>query len=405
MPSFLEARNLILANVPLLGQERVLIADAVGRILAEDLTASWDMPRWTNSAMDGYAVRSQDCQQPTSLEVIDFIPAGGASDKSVAPGTAIKIMTGAPLPSGADAIVPVEETDSEGDNVHIRKPAAAGAHVRLKGEDVKQGECIVPRGTLLRPAEIGMLASYGKVFVSVYRKPRVAILSTGDELVELGDPLTDDRIINSNSLALVAALKEVGAEPVILGIALDNRASHIEKISEGLKADVLITSAGVSTGDRDFVRAVLDELGVKTLFCKVDIKPGRPTTFAMKEGKPVFSLPGNPVSTMITFEELVKPALLKMMGHTRIIKQEFDAILETDLTKKRLGVLNFQRVNIAIREGRYYASCAGDQNTGILKTMVRADALALLPEDKDDFKAGEIVKIHLLSPHIAMGEV
>jgi molybdopterin molybdotransferase len=404
MPSFLEARNLILANVPLLGQERVLIADAAGRILAEDISASWDMPRWTNSAMDGYAVRSQDCQQPSSLNVIDFIPAGGGSDKTVEPGTAIKIMTGAPLPSGADAVVPVEETDQGENVVHIRKPVKTGAHVRFKGEDVTQGECIVSRGTYLRPPEIGMLASYGKAYVSVYRKPRVAILSTGDELVELGEPLSDDRIINSNSLALVAALKEIGAEPVVLGIAQDNRASHIEKISEGLKADALITSAGVSTGDRDFVRVVLDELGVKTLFCKVGIKPGRPTTFAMKGGKPVFSLPGNPVSTMITFEELVKPALLKMMGHTRVIKQEFDAVLETDLTKKRLGVLNFQRVNIAIREGRYYASCSGDQNTGILKTMVRADALALLPENKDIFKAGEIVKVHLLSPFIAMVE-
>lgn len=404
MPSFLEARNLILANVPLLGQERVLITDAVGRILAEDITAAWDMPRWTNSAMDGYAVCSQDCQQPTHLEVVDFIAAGGMSDKTVVPGVAIKIMTGAPLPEGADAVVPVEETTQDGSFVHIQTVVKPGAHIRHKGEDVVEGECVVPRGTLLRPAEIGMLASYGKVFVPVYRKARVAILSTGDELVELGDALSEDRIINSNSLALVAALKEIGAEPVILGIAQDNRASHIEKISEGLKADVLITSAGVSTGDRDFVRAVLEELGAKPVFWKVDIKPGRPTTFAMKNGKPIFSLPGNPVSTMITFEELVKPGLLKMMGHTRVIKHEVEAVLETDLTKKRLGVLNFQRVNVAIRKGQYFASCSGDQNTGILKTMVRADALALLPEDKDVFLAGEKVKIHILGSHVTMQE-
>ncbi len=404
MPSFLEARNQILANVPLLGQERVLITDAVGRILAEDITASWDMPRWTNSAMDGYAVRSQDCQQPTRLEVIDFIAAGGVSDKTVIPGVAIKIMTGAPLPEGADAVIPVEETTADGTFVQTQKMVKPGAHIRNRGEDVVEGECIVPRGTLLRPAEIGMLASYGKAFLPVYRKPRVAILSTGDELVELGEPLSENRIINSNSLALVAALKEIGAEPVVLGIALDNRASHIEKISEGLKADVLITSAGVSTGDRDFVRAVLEDLGAKPVFWKVDIKPGRPTTFAMKDGKPIFSLPGNPVSTMVTFEELVKPGLLKMMGHTRVIKQEVEAVLESDLTKKRLGVLNFQRVNITIRDGQYFASCSGDQNTGILKTMVRADALALLPEDKDVFMAGEKVKIHILGPHVTMQE-
>jgi molybdopterin molybdotransferase len=404
MPSFLEARNLILANVPLLGQERVLITDAVGRILAEDITAGWDMPRWNNSAMDGYAVRSQDCQQPARLEVIDFVAAGGLSDKTVEPGTAIKIMTGAPLPAGADAVVPVEETALDGTVVHIQITVKPGAHIRLKGEDVIKGECVVPRGTLLRPAEIGMLASYGKAFVPVYRRPRVAILSTGDELIEIGEALSEDRIINSNSLALVAALKEIGAEPVILGIALDNRASHIEKISEGLKADALITSAGVSTGDRDFVRTVLEDLGVKSVFWGVDIKPGRPTAFAMKNGKPVFSLPGNPVSTMITFEELVKPALLKMMGHTRVIKQELEATLETDLNKKRLGVLNFQRVNIVFRDGQYFASCSGDQNTGILKTMVRADALALLPENKDHFNAGDKVKVHMLSPHASMEE-
>lgn len=402
MPSFYEARKLILDSVPLLGRERVLITDAVGRVLSEDLTATWDMPRWTNSAMDGYAVRSQDCQQTGRLQVIDFVAAGGASEKIVTAGTAIKIMTGAPLPQGADAIIPVEETTLDGTDILIHEKVKPGAHVRPRGEDVKMGECIVPRGTMLRPAEIGMLASYGKAFVPVYRKPRVAILSTGDELVEIGDTLAEDRIINSNSLALAAALKEIGAEPMMLGIAADNRVSHMEKISEGLKADALITSAGVSTGDRDFVRAVLDELGAKTLFCKVDIKPGRPTTFALKNDKPVFSLPGNPVSTMITFEELVKPALLKMMGHDRVIKQEFEAILETDLSKKRLGVLNFQRVKITVRDGRYFASCAGDQNTGILKTMVRADALALLPEHKDAFKVGDVVKVHMLSPHIAM---
>lgn len=404
MPSFLEARNLILANVPVLGQERVLITEAGGRVLAEDVTASWDMPRWTNSAMDGYAVRSQDCQQSVSLEVIGFLAAGGSSDKEVAPGTTIKIMTGAPLPQGADSVVPVEETQMEGGRVRIGKAVKAGAHIRFKGEDVKCGECVVPRGTFLRPAEIGMLASYGKAFVPVFRRPRVAILSTGDELVELGESMAEDRIINSNSLALVAALKEIGAEPVILGVARDNRASHIEKISEGLLADALITTAGVSTGDRDFVRVVLEELGVKPVFWKVDIKPGRPTTFSTKGCKPVFSLPGNPVSTMITFEELVKPALLKMMGHTRVIKEEVEVILDTDLTKKRLGVLNFQRVNIIRRDGNYYASCSGDQNTGILKTMVRADALALLPEDQDRFKAGEKVKVHMLGPHIGMQE-
>jgi molybdopterin molybdotransferase len=240
------------------------------------------------------------------------------------------------------------------------------------------------------------------VFVTVFRRVRVAILSTGDELAELGDPLTEEKIINSNTLALAAALMEIGAEPTILGIARDNRADHAEKMLEGLKADVLITSAGVSTGDRDFVRAVLEELGAEFIFNKVGIKPGRPTTFGLIDRKPVFCLPGNPVSTLVTFEELVRPALLKMMGHERIIKPLIEATLLTDLTKKRLGVLNFQRVGIEVKDGKYLASCSGDQNTGILKTMVRADALALLPENRDHFKAGDKVGIHLLGNHVDM---
>lgn len=402
MPSFEEARNLILEHVSRMGTEKVFLLDAGGRVLAENITAPWDMPRYTNSAMDGYAVRADDCTISTTLKIIDFIPAGGSASVEVTSGTAAKIMTGAPLPPGADSIVPVEDTEETDEGVHIREAVKRGAHIRLKAEDVKAGECIIPTGTILRPAEIGMLASYSRVLVKVFRRVRVAVLSTGDELAELGEMLTEEKIINSNTLALAAALKETGAEPTILGIARDNRENHLEKMLEGLQADVLITSAGVSTGDRDFVRAVLEEMGAVFIFNKVDIKPGRPTTFGLIGTKPLFCLPGNPVSTMITYEELVRPALLKMMGHERIIKPLIEATLLTDLTKKRLGVLNFQRVSIEVRDGKYFASCSGDQNTGILKTMVRADALALLPEDRDHFEAGDKVRIHLLGSHVDM---
>jgi molybdopterin molybdotransferase len=402
MPSFEEARNLILEHVSRMGTEKVFLLDAGGRVLAEDITAPWDMPRYTNSAMDGYAVRADDCKISTTLKIIDFIPAGGSASVEVTSGTAAKIMTGAPLPPGADSIVPVEDTEETDEGVHVREAVKRGAHIRLKAEDVKAGECIIPTGTILRPAEIGMLASYSKVLVKVFRRVRVAVLSTGDELAELGEILTEEKIINSNTLALAAALRETGAEPTILGIARDNRENHLEKMLEGLQADVLITSAGVSTGDRDFVRAVLEEMGAVFIFNKVDIKPGRPTTFGLIGTKPLFCLPGNPVSTMITYEELVRPALLKMMGHERIIKPLIEATLLTDLTKKRLGVLNFQRVSIEVCDGKYFASCSGDQNTGILKTMVRADALALLPEDRDHFEAGDKVRIHLLGSHVDM---
>ncbi|MEZ4600881.1 MAG: molybdopterin molybdotransferase MoeA [Syntrophotaleaceae bacterium] len=402
MPRFEEARKIILERVPLMGTERVFLLEGAGRVLTQDIAAPWNMPRWTNSAMDGYAVRASDCQGRATLSVVGFLPAGATADMELQPGTAIKIMTGAPLPFGADAIVPVEETEESEQRVTIKSPVKKGAHIRLQAEDVKAGECIIPSGTVLRPAEIGMLASFGKVFVSVFRRVRVAVLSTGDELAELGESLTDEKIINSNTLALAAALKEIGADITMLGIARDNREDHIQKMREGLKADVLITSAGVSTGDRDYVRDVLEELGAEFIFNKIDIKPGRPTTFGLIGKQPLFCLPGNPVSTMITFEELVRPALLKMMGHERVLKPLIEATLLTDLNKKRLGVLNFQRVSVEVREGKYYVSCSGDQNTGILKTMVKADALALLPESRDHFNAGDKVNIHLLGSHVDM---
>src|SRR5512137_1163050 len=239
--------------------------------------------------------------------------------------------------------------------------------MRFQGEDVKNGEIIIEAGTLIRPPEISMLASFGKSYLPVYRKARVAILSTGDELVELGEQLEPGRIINSNAFSLAAAVMEIGAMPVILGIARDNRESHREKMLEGLKADALVTSAGVSAGDRDLVRDVLAELGVEQLFWKVDIKPGGPTAFGKKDGKPVFSLPGNPVSTMVTFEEFVRPALLKMMGHKRVIKPFIKAVLQGEVRKKP-GKINFLRVRLSSANGGFQAYSSGDQHTGILKT-------------------------------------
>ena len=277
MPTFEEARKLICDSVAPLGVERVSIFDAPGRVIAEDITAPWDMPLCDNSAMDGFAVRSADCAAiPATLKVTGYIPAGGDVSGPVLRGCAIRIMTGAPVPPGCDAVVPVEETDDGNETVLIREPVKARQHIRFAGEDVATGETIIVAGTVLRSPEISMLASFGKAIVPVYRRARVAILSTGDELVELGETPAPGRIVNSNILSLAAALKEIGAEPVLLGIARDNRESHVEKMTEGLKADALITSAGVSAGDRDLVRDVLAEMGVKQLFWKVDMKPGAP---------------------------------------------------------------------------------------------------------------------------------
>ncbi|MHB8122956.1 MAG: molybdopterin molybdotransferase MoeA [Desulfuromonadaceae bacterium] len=404
MPSFEDARRIILDSVAPLGVERVELLESTGRVIAEDVVAPWNMPFCDNSAMDGYAVRAGDCAAiPAVLTITGYIPAGGDITGPVEPGCAIRIMTGAPIPPGCDAVVPVEETDGGRESVTITAPVTLCQHIRFTGEDVPGGETIITAGTLIRPQEISMLASFAKVFVPVYRKARVAILSTGDELTELGEPLAQGKIVNSNALSLAAAVKETGAIPMILGIARDNHESHREKMTEGLKADALITSAGVSAGDRDLVREVLTELGMKQVFWRVDIKPGGPTAFGLYENKPVFCLPGNPVSTMVTFEEFARPALLKMMGHKRVIKPLIKAVLQNNASKKP-GKIHFLRVRLASSEGRYLAYSSGDQNTGILKTMLMADAMAVLPADRTTFAAGEEVDVHILSGNVGMLE-
>jgi molybdopterin molybdotransferase len=318
-------------------------------------------------------------------------------------GCAVRIMTGAPVPPGCDAVVPVEETEERDDSFVLRGNVNRAQHIRFRGEDVRSGDTVVTAGTIIHPPEISMLASFNNAFVPVYRRARVAILSTGDELIELGEQPADGKIINSNALSLAAAIREIGAEPVILGIARDDRESHREKMVEGLKADALVTSAGVSAGDRDLVRDCLAELGVRQLFWKVEIKPGGPLAFGVKEGKPVFSLPGNPVSTLVTFEEFVRPALLKMMGHQRVIKPYVRATLRGEVRKKP-GKVHFLRVRVEVENGVHWATSAGDQNTGILKTLIRANGIAVLPKEKTVIAAGEEVAVHLLRGDVGMME-
>ncbi|MRR53635.1 MAG: molybdopterin molybdenumtransferase MoeA [Deltaproteobacteria bacterium] len=395
MPSFEEARKIILDSVVPLGVEKVEILTATGRVLAEDIAAPWDMPLWDNTAMDGYAVHAVDCPGGGTLKLAGFLPAGDHMIAEVERGTAVKIMTGAPIPPGVDAVVPYEETEEQDDRVTIKTAVKPGDHIRFKGEDVRSGETVLPAGTLLRPSEISMLASFGKVFVPVYRRARVAILSTGDELVEPGEALAPGKIINSNSLALAAAVTQAGGIPVMLGIARDNRESLREKLVEGLRADVLITSAGVSAGDCDYVRDVLTELMVVQAFWRVDIKPGRPTAFGLRDGKPIFSLPGNPVSSLLTFEEFVRPALLKMMGHSRVLRPMVKATLQMDIPKKP-GRVNFIRVAVTQENGEFLVQSAGKQDTGFLKTLLLADGIAVIPAEKQDLRAGDKVDVHLL---------
>ncbi len=403
MVSFEDARRIILENIQPLGSERVHLLEATGRILAEDVNAPWDMPSWDNSAMDGYAVRATDCTAvPCQLQVTGFLPAGARADGvTVEPGCAIRIMTGAPTPAGCDAVVPVEETDNGQEQVTLQEPVKEGQHIRLRGEDVPSGATFIRAGTLIRPPEINMLAGFGLALVPVYRRPVVAILSTGDELVELGRTPGPGEIINSNTLSLAAAVTECGCIPRIIGIARDNRESHIEKLTEGLQADALITSAGVSAGDCDLVREILEVLGAKQLFWKVGIKPGGPTAFAQHGNKPVFSLPGNPVSTMITFEEFVRPALLRMQGRREVLRPLFKATLR-EAVKKKPGKVQIIRLRLEKENGRWYATSAGNQQTAILRTMVDAQAIAVLPADSTSFAAGAEVDVHFYGNHIEL---
>jgi len=395
--SFEAARTMILESVIPLPPEAVSLLDVVGMVIAEDIRAPWDMPLWNNSAMDGFAVRAEDCVAGQTLTVDGYIPAGGsASGITVKPGGAVKIMTGAPAPVGCDAIVPIEETVEKNGKLILTGQVRPGDHLRIRGEDVSKGELVIAAGTALRPAEINMLASFGYRTAPVFRRPKVAILSTGDELVEPGGDIGTGQIFNSNDYSIAAAVKQLGGEPVLLGIARDDRESLTEKIAAGLQEDVLITTAGVSMGDHDLVCDVLEALQVERRFWKVDIKPGRPTAFGLKNGKPVFSLPGNPVSSMITFEQFVRPALLKMMGHQRVIKPLVRAVMQETI-KKKPGRVQFLRVRVAKDGQRLVASSSGDQNTGILRTLLRANGIAVLPADLEQLASGEEVDVQLIA--------
>ena len=400
MVSFDEALKTILDNVAPVGTEQLPLLDAVGQVLAETVVAPWDLPLWDNSAMDGYAVRFEDCRDtPVKLKVTGYLPAGASAEgMAVQPGCAIKIMTGAPVPAGADVVVPYEETDeTSGEQVTIKEPVKAGQHIRRRGEDIRKGEQILTAGTVLRPSEISLLASCGKALVTVQRRPVVAILSTGDELVEVGAQPGPGQIINSNTIALAAAVREAGAIPRILGIARDNRASHLEKMRQGLTADCLITSAGVSAGDRDLVRLVLDELGAKFLFWKIAIKPGKPTAFGLYEGRPVFCLPGNPVASMVTFEEFVRPALLKMQGRCKLLRPTVKATLREPV--KPGSRMRFLRVALEQEGDTCYVRSAGNQETGILRTSLQADAVAVAPANQA-LGAGDTITVRLLGEQL-----
>jgi molybdopterin molybdotransferase len=403
MISYEAARTAILQQCSTVGAVREYLLNSLSHVAAEDVVAPRNLPAFDNSAMDGFAVRFSDDKTVPEFSVIGIIHAGGDAGTELQLGSAVRIMTGAPVPALCDAVIPFEDVDEAGDIIHI-KPAVtlrSGQHIRHAAEDVRQGDTVIECGTLLGVAQICMLAALGMDSVLVYRKPRVAILATGDELVEPGQPLAPGKIYNSNSLALAAAVVEAGATPVLLGIARDDRERLKAKIIEGLDADLLLTAAGVSAGDRDLVRPILEELGMKLEFWKVEIKPGKVLAFGTREGKPVISLPGNPVSALVVFEEFVRPALLKMQGRRRVLKHPVTVVLQQELRKKP-GRVFFSRLRLEHADGTLRAWSAGNQDTGALSTMLHTDALAILPEHRATFSAGDLVNVHLLNPQFEM---
>lgn len=400
-----EAQKTVLAATQQLGVEKIGLLEALGRVLGEDIIASRDNPPWDNSAMDGFAVRAEDIKQdhaitkPVVLTIIEDVPAGKVATKTVGSGQAIRIMTGAPVPKGADTVIKVEETEPSGDTVRIFKQEPRGSNIRPQGEDVKKGDCIIPKGTQLRPAEVGMLAILAKSFILVHQRPRVAILSTGDELADLDERFDEDKIINSNSYGLAAAVQEAGGIPILLGIAKDQPAALKEKIAHGLNADVLVLSGGVSMGDYDFTKAVFKELGAEMNFWKLAIRPGQPLAFGKIQGKLAFGLPGNPVSSMVTFEQLVRPAMLKMSGQRSYGRPVVQALFQEKFSKRN-DRRHFLRGILSREGGVLKVRTTGEQGSGILTSMVKANCLIDIPQEVERLNPGDTVTVQILSAHL-----
>ena len=396
-----KAQERVLALVRPLDAERVPILEALGRVLAEDIRAPLNIPPLDNSAMDGYALRAEDTigashDRPVRLRIIGSAAAGYTFSQAIEPGTAVRIMTGAPLPQGADTVIRFERTHRDGDEVEILEEVRGGRNVRPAGEDVHRGELVLHRGSLLRPQEIGMLATLGQAEVLAIRRPLVAILATGEEVIPIDKPVTPGKIHNANSYSNAAQVLRYGGVPRLLGIARDRREDLSAKIRSGLEqgADLLLTSGGVSVGDFDMVKQVLAAEG-EIHFWWVNMKPGKPLAFGQIGGVPLIGLPGNPVAAMISVELFARPAILKMLGRKEWAKPSIEAVMGDPIARKD-NRRHFLRVRVRKEGERYHARLTGPQGSGILSSMVQANGLAVIPEDRGELAAGERVQVLML---------
>jgi molybdopterin molybdotransferase len=407
-----DALKRVLELVRPLELEEAPLLDAQGQVLAEAVHAPFDIPGLANSAMDGYAVRHGDVAkaspaQPAELRVVGQVQAGHLPVERVSPGAAVRIMTGAPVPEGADIVVPYELTDEPErlksgrplTHITVHQPVPLGCNIRPAGEDLKMGDLALAEGRVLDPPAIGMLASLGRTHVRVVRRPRVAILATGDEVQAPGTPLKQGRLYDSNSYGIAAAVRRYGGVPHMLGIARDNMGELRQKLGEGLQADMLITSAGVSGGAYDMVKDVLRELG-SISFWSVRMRPSKPLAFGLLQGSggsgvPHLGLPGNPASALVALIQFARPALMKMMGRPVQPLPAVEAVLEEPIVNSD-GRRVFARVTLERRDGVYYARLTGAQGSNLLTSMVEAQGLAICPEDVPGKLAGDTATVQLL---------
>ncbi|MBI4748892.1 MAG: molybdopterin molybdotransferase MoeA [Acidobacteria bacterium] len=396
------AQKIILGTIGFAGVERVSLTDALGRVLWEEIIAPADIPPHPNSAMDGYAVRAADLAECSSesaarLKVVADLPAGYVPKAPLGPGEAIRIMTGAPIPDGADSVVMVERTAKDGEFVKVFKPTRLNENIRPRGEDIRTGDVLMQPGTQLQAAEIGTLAAIQRAFVTVARRPMVAVLSTGDELVEVDEPLAPGKIVNSNAYSLVSLVREAGGIPIQLPLVRDSREALKQAITQALVADVVVSSGGVSVGDYDYVKPVLLEMGLEPKFWRVRMKPGKPLLYGLLHGKPYFGLPGNPVSSMLTFLLFARPALRKLKGYpaSNWHLPQITAVTESDIRTKG-DRPTFLRANVSYQNGQFVAKAMASQGSGVLSSMLGAEGLIFLEEGTSVVATGQTVPVLLI---------
>ena len=395
-----EALDKILSQIQFKGVEKIPLDQALGRVLAEDVVSRVNNPPLDNSAMDGYALIAQDIQSatpenPVKLEVVEEIAAGYTAKGTLKPGQAMRIMTGAPIPPGADAVLMQEDTQKDGNSILCLDRADVEENIRRAGEDVKIGEGVLKKGTTLSPAHIGMMAVVGRSQIAVSQRPTVSILSTGDEILELDETPQGPQIFNSNGHMLAAQIKSAGGIPLYLGIAKDTEKDLMEKFEWALKADIVVSSGGVSVGDYDLVKSSLQKMGQDMLFWKVAMKPGKPLAFGRIGKIPIFGLPGNPVSSFVSFEQFVRPSLRKVLGCSDLSHKTVQAKLTRTIHKKP-GRLHFLSSIVSWTDGEYTVTPAGEQGSGILKSAANANSLLIFPLEADEIKQGQEVAVQLL---------